>query len=241
MRGRKEEAPGAGAFRWLRSTRLLSWPRRAFSRFLRRSRAVLLVYNDPERAAVIDFINRVRNERTLLMANNEAYQLYMLARNTRKIPGDIAEVGVYKGGSSKIICEAKGDRALHLFDTFEGLPRVDKVDGDFKQGQLASSYEDVKKSFEGCAGVSIYKGIFPETAAPVADKKFSLVNLDVDTYESTTNCLRFFYPRMSRGGVLVSHNYINAPGVRKAFDEFFAEKPEPLVEFSGTQCAIVKL
>ena len=34
----------------------------------------------------------------------------------------MAEVGVYQGVSAKLICEAKGDKELHLFDTFEGLP-----------------------------------------------------------------------------------------------------------------------
>ena len=62
-----------------------------------------------------------------------------------------------------------------------------------------------------------------------------------DTYESTRSCLEFFYPRMNRGGIILSHDYINAAGVRKAFDEFFSDKSEPIIEMSGTQCLIVKL
>ena len=46
----------------------------------------------------------------------------MAAKITGKVTGDIAEVGVYKGGSAKIICSAKGDRHLHLFDTFAAFP-----------------------------------------------------------------------------------------------------------------------
>ncbi len=47
---------------------------------------------------------------------------------TEKIKGELAEVGVYKGGSAKLICEAKGNSILHLFDTFEGLPNVGEND-----------------------------------------------------------------------------------------------------------------
>jgi len=38
------------------------------------------------------------------MEINEAYQIFMAVKNTRKIKGDIAEVGVYRGGSARIIC-----------------------------------------------------------------------------------------------------------------------------------------
>jgi len=89
--------------------------------------------------------------------------------------------------------------------------------------------------------VHIYKGLFPETAGPVTDKKFSLVNLDVDTYESTKKCLEFFYPRMNAGGVIISHDYLTVPGVRKAVDEYFQDKPEPVVETAASQCIVVKV
>jgi hypothetical protein len=46
---------------------------------------------------------------------------------------------------------------------------------------------------------------------------------------------------MSPGGIIISHDYITAPGVQKAFDEFFSNKPEPLIETAGSQCFIVKL
>ena len=64
----------------------------------------------------------------LLLEDIEAYYIFMAVKRTQKVPGDIAEVGVYKGGSAKIICSAKGDKSLHLFDTFEGLPKVDDID-----------------------------------------------------------------------------------------------------------------
>src|SRR5258708_7091280 len=48
------------------------------------------------------------------------FNLYQLALNTAKLPGDIAEVGVFQGGSAKLIASLKGTKGLHLFDTFEG-------------------------------------------------------------------------------------------------------------------------
>jgi hypothetical protein len=81
----------------------------------------------------------------MLLADNEAYQLFATVKAVAKIQGDIAEVGVFKGGSAKLICEAKGNKRLHLFDTFEGIPKVETIDTPkFYKGQYSSSLEDVK-------------------------------------------------------------------------------------------------
>jgi O-methyltransferase len=188
-------------------------------------------------------LRKIRKETELLLEDIEAYHIYMAVKTTQKVPGDIAEVGVYRGGSAKIICSAKGEKALHLFDTFEGLPQVDEIDmvWPFYEGKFAASFESVRDYLKENKNVHFYKGIFPETAGPVKDKMFSLVNLDVDCYESTKQSLEFFYPRMSRGGIIISHDYITAPGVKKAFDDFFEGKTEPVLETAGSQCLVVKV
>ncbi|HZK30188.1 MAG TPA: TylF/MycF/NovP-related O-methyltransferase, partial [Methanoregula sp.] len=149
----------------------------------------------------------------------------------------------YKGGSAKIICAVKGDKSLHLFDTFEGLPKVDDIDmvWPFYEGKFAASYDSVKDYLKNDLNVFFYKGIFPGTSGPVQEKTFSMVNLDVDTYESTKQCLEFFYNRMNQGGILISHDYMTAPGVKKAFDDFFDGKAEPVLETAGSQCIVVKV
>jgi O-methyltransferase len=200
-------------------------------------------YGCLERKEFTGALKKIRSETELLLDDIEAYHIYMAVKRTRKVPGDIAEVGVYKGGSAKIICAAKGDKHLHLFDTFEGLPKVDDVDmvWPFYEGKFATSYQGVKDYLSTECNVFFYKGIFPDTSGPVRDKSFSLVNLDVDTYESTRRCLEFFYTRMSSGGIIISHDYLTAPGVQKAFDEFFSDKPEPVIETAGSQCLVMKV
>jgi len=67
-----------------------------------------------------------------------------------------------------------------------------------------------------------------------------LVHIDVDLFEATLASLVFFYPKMNKAGIIISHDY-DEPGVRKAFDDFFADKPEPVIEMSGCQCLVVKV
>ncbi len=207
------------------------------------TRGRLSQYGDEERKKFAKTLKIIRDETELLLEDIEAYYVFMAVKRTQKVPGDIAEVGVYKGGSAKIICSAKGEKHLHLFDTFEGLPKVEDIDmvWPFYEGKFAASYDRVRDYLKDDCNVFFYKGIFPGTSGPVKEKKFSLVNLDVDTYESTKQCLEFFYSRMSPGGIMLSHDYMTAPGVKKAFDDFFSGKTEPVLETAGSQCLVVKM
>ena len=202
------------------------------------------LYKEPSRSNVLDLMHRIRKETDILFDIPEMYHIYMAVKETKKISGDIAEVGVYKGGSARIISHAKGDKTLHLFDTFEGLPAPSHEKdnyGKYPQGRFISAYDEVKSSLSSYPHVYIYKGLFPETANPIRDKKFSFVHLDVDIYQSTIQCLEFFYPRMNPGGIIISHDYLTAKGVKMAFEEFFDKKPEPIIELSARQCLVVKV
>jgi O-methyltransferase len=205
--------------------------------------SMIISYDDPERAEVIANIKRIKNEVRLLLHNNEAYQVYMAVKNTMKIEGDIAEVGSFQGGSAKLIALAKGTRPFHVFDTFEGLPEPTPEDGNtvLYKNQMTSIYDDVSNYLKAFPSVHIYKGLFPVTSGPIQGKKFSFVHLDVDLYKGTKDSLEFFYPRMSRGAILMCHDYIYQQGVRKAVDGFFANKSEPVIEMSGNQALVVKI
>ncbi len=233
--------------KWLVMTSSLTPSQKIFvviNRAILSKSAIIVDYSDKDRSDVVKLIIKVKNEVKMHMEINEAYQLFMAVKRTQKVNGDIAEVGVFQGGSSKLICEAKKGRPLHLFDTFEGLPELSKEDeqGYFSKGEFDEvKLEEVKSYLKKYSNVYFYKGFFPSTAKPIKDKKFSFVNLDVDIYESTLSCLKFFYPRMSKGGIIISHDYINAIGVRKAFERFFRDKKEPIIELSGSQCLIVKV
>lgn len=186
-------------------------------------------------------IRRVKKESDLLLTAAEAFMLHSLAHAQRKIAGDMAEVGVYRGGSSKLICEAKGGVPLHLFDTFDGLPEPHEKDQTFfEQGMVASSLSVVQEYLQSYESVLFYPGFFPETSAPVQDKTFSFVHLDVDLYQSMLSSLEFFYPRLGLGGIVVAHDY-QYPGVRKAFAEFFGDQSDRVIELTNSQCMVIKL
>jgi O-methyltransferase len=195
-------------------------------------------YKEP---AVLDRLQSIRRSREMLLTTNEAFILYSLVGALKNLPGDMAEVGVFNGCSAQVICEAKGDRVLHLFDTFEGLPEPAEFERElFARRDFSADLSSVQKALIAYPGVQYYQGLFPATAQPVKRKKFSLVHLDVDLYQSTLDSLKFFYPRMVKGGVILSHDYAYGASVRQAFAEFLADKPEQVFELINNQCMVVK-
>ncbi len=205
--------------------------------------ALLIQYNNPKRAPIYELVRKIIKQRETLVWVNEGYQIAQAVLATRKIKGDIAEVGVYRGGTAKIISHYKGNKKLHLFDTWEGLPQPTKTrDAAIHyKGMFNTPFEEVEAYFAEDKNVFFYKGFFPkETGDAIKTVKFSYVNLDVDLYKDTLACLKFFYPRMNKGAILTSHDYSALPGVYDAFQEFFQDKPEPIIELSGSQALIVK-
>ena len=150
------------------------------------------------------------------------------------IEGSVAEVGVFRGDFAKEINRVFSDSRFYLFDTFEGFDERDlEVDsennqnyhllGDWlvKEDQFRnSSIETVRNILPNPEKCIIKKGFFPETFN-IIDERFVFVNLDADLYQPIKAGLEIFYPLMSRGGVILVHDYFGMlSGVTKAVDEF---------------------
>lgn len=154
------------------------------------------------------------------------------------IDGELAEVGVYEGASAVIINEEIPNKKLYLFDTFAGFP--DKLHTSdpqkYKVGDCAAEIQSVMKLLHHHPNVVISRGTFPQqTSSIVKDKKFAFVHIDVDIYMSTKESLSFFLPRMTRGGIILVHDYPAHNGVRLAVDEFEFKNKETI---GGRQCII---
>jgi len=52
------------------------------------------------------------------------FMIYQYAQQVTNLPGDVAEVGVYKGGTARLLAKTfeRTGKTVHLFDTFSGMP-----------------------------------------------------------------------------------------------------------------------
>lgn len=174
------------------------------------------------------------------MNTDRRWMLGQLLRLTVDVPGDTAECGVYLGASSYLICKfnsglAGAERQHFMFDSFEGLSAPDPEDGGYwRKGDLAVSLDKVAANLSGFSNTAFLKGWIPERFPEVADRRFSFVHIDVDLYEPTLESLRFFYPRMNPGGIILCDDYgfTTCPGATRAMDEYLRDKPEAAIALS---------
>ena len=148
----------------------------------------------------------------------------------------MAELGVYRGEYSRILHRLSPSRKLYLFDTFGGFQ--DGTDNRFRD----TSADLVRKVVNGDPNkVLIREGFFPQTTEGLELEKFAFVMLDGDRYEVTLAGLRFFVPRLVKGGYLFANDFNNPESeqaVSRAFAEFFGNS-KPYVEIPDRWGSVV--
>ena len=145
-----------------------------------------------------------------------------------RVEGDVAEVGVYEGGTALFLCDwMRGlGKELYLFDNFLGFqPTAEDYPLAVLEGWYKGVEEEVRERFKDEKEVHIVTGDCLETIMDFEDKTFCFVHLDVDLYVPTKACLEFFPDRMSEGGIILVHDYHELVGVNKAVKEVFGELP----------------
>ena len=158
------------------------------------------------------------------------YELWNLAGQLTKVPGDFIEIGTWKGGSACLIASrfAKQniDITCYLCDTFSGVVKAGKYDSIYKNGEHADSSVEEVESLAQTLGVrdtiKVLKGVFPdETGAEIEDKKFRLCHVDVDTYQGSKEVTEWVWERLSVGGVIIYDDCGSqrCPGVSRFINE----------------------
>jgi O-methyltransferase len=152
------------------------------------------------------------------------------------VPGDMIETGVWRGGATilmRALLKVNGaeDRAVWVADSFAGLPPPDVEayphdarDRHHRFKYLVVTQEEVKRNFEryGLLDelVHFLPGWFRDTLPTLAERRWSLIRLDGDMYESTTVALENLYPNLAPGGYVVIDDYGAVPTCRQAVHDF---------------------
>lgn len=174
-----------------------------------------------------------------------SYSLYQSMKYiiSNDIKGDLAECGVWKGGSCMLMAymllEAGiADRHIYLYDTFAGMAKPGAMDGDFETKEWErhqrnerennwcfSSLSEVKENVQRTGfpqgNLHFIEGKVEETIPANKPSQLALLRLDTDWYESTRHELIHLYPLLSAKGVLIVDDYGAWEGARKAVDEYF--------------------
>jgi O-methyltransferase len=151
--------------------------------------------------------------------------LWDCVQAVRELPGDIVELGVFRGGTARLLCRAAPERRVFLFDTFEGFPPRHPIDylGEGCQGAWTAGAFDqtsealVRGYLADCPNAIIRAGKFPETlwvragVEPTADlpaaaggrlclAQAALVHFDADLYRTLADAIGYLWPVTAVGG-----------------------------------------
>ena len=150
--------------------------------------------------------------------------LELLCRRLADVPGAAAELGVYRGFFARCINQLLPERKLYLFDSFEGFSEEANASESFQAAHANTTIEKVLAILPYPEKVIVKPGFFPESLGGL-EEQFCLVSLDVDFYQTTLDGLRYFWPRLEKGGYLLLHDWGSPklPGVAKALQDFERE------------------
>lgn len=169
------------------------------------------------------------------------------------VEGAIADLGAYRGDISWQLNAMMSERKLYLFDTFTGYDERDIAKeqqlqlSEAQAGTYSLSSNELEHLNERILGrmpyadmVEIRSGWFPETAFDLEDEKYAMVHIDTGLYAPTYSGIQYFFPRMSKGGVILVSGYTNGKSqsvcqaVRDLEEKYGAFLIAPLCDIDGT-------
>jgi len=188
-----------------------------------------------------------------MISRERCYSLYKSTEfAANNLEGDFVECGVWKGGASMIIAltllqEGKTDRKLYLYDTFEGMSEPTDKDTHVYEKNLTAqslwsknnkadhnewcyaSFCEVEKNMKSTKypqeNIVYIKGKVEDTIPNTIPTSISILRLDTDLYESTKHELKYLYPKIQNGGIIIFDDYGTWGGSKLATDEFLSEHP----------------
>ena len=151
----------------------------------------------------------------------------------QKVEGAIVECGVLDGGTAALMAWAsrRSRRAVHLFDSWQGLPDSTEEDGS-EAAQWVGDVVGSPKRVSAVMGklgidatrVHFHHGWFTDTFPQIQIDQIALLHIDPDFYAPVKLCLDHWYPRLSPGGYVQLDDYECFSGCNRATDEFLATR-----------------
>jgi O-methyltransferase len=168
-----------------------------------------------------------------------------------QIKGHYAEFGVFEGSTTLEACFASrifglDDLEFFVFDSFQGLPDLERVDGSevFTKGQFSSSLIEFRRNLMrervDFSKFHIFPGFYNRTLPTLKLNKtrFAFVLVDCDLYSSTVSVLDFLTDKLVQGAIIAFDDWYcyDSPdkGERLAVSEWLARNPMiELIEYSN--------
>jgi len=178
------------------------------------------------------------------------HELWSLVQQAGKLaPGDILEVGVWRGGTGLILGKAMAHFGvggqLFLADTFSGVVKAGANDNLYVGGEHAdTSAAHVQGLLErnGVIGARLLVGIFPEDTADQIPGSLRMVHIDVDVQQSARDIVDWTISRLVPGGLIVFDDYgaASCAGVTRLCEEYETDQRFTFLHNWNGHCVLIK-
>jgi len=136
-------------------------------------------------------------------------------RRARDLPGDLVELGVFKGHTSLFVAEyldfAEWNKTWHLYDTFDGIPD-DQLDEGWKERnddlyRGTFSFEEVRDRFSHIPNIDVIQGRVPDILHERCPEQVAFLHIDLNNVTAEMAALELLYDRVVPGGCLIFDDY----------------------------------
>jgi len=133
-----------------------------------------------------------------------------------RVPGDVVELGVFKGGSASVLYRtfsACSSKRFWFYDSFQGHPDINQELNPGMQefvGRHIGTLDETKANMHAFnpghdeSRIKWKKGFFNVTLLEELPKTISYLHIDCDWYECHIDILDVLYDRVAFGGAIVT-------------------------------------
>jgi hypothetical protein len=155
----------------------------------------------------------------------------VLAVEVKGVAGDFIEAGIWRGGAialMRALLKAYNISGRKVFaaDSFAGIPKNTRAINDpvdLWSDRWVASLDEVRQAISRFGllddKIEFVDGYFQDSLKSLEGKRFSIVRLDSDSYDSVETSLEYLYPLLSQGGFLIVDDW-HLPGCRMAVMEY---------------------
>jgi len=187
---------------------------------------------------------------TGILSNNALKQMIKMITD---VPGDFAEIGVFRGATFKrlLLFAQIMHRHAHAFDSFIGMNQPGEKDGKhydtgkfniggvetFKKWMLAEHFDENL--------FSLWDGYVPSCLKKCPSTNFSFIYIDLDHHDPTAQAIEWAWPRLAKGGIMGFDDYFPGKNILASppIDQFLGANKDTYetVYFDNSQIFIRKL
>ena len=144
------------------------------------------------------------------------HQILWATQNSFKLEGDFVECGTGRGMMMSAALHSlenwnTSNKNLYLCDTFQPFgidPETGRNDKKFGvRDTYAKSLSDVEVNFSEWKRINFVVGFVPDSLQSIVIEKVAFLHIDLNNAAAEVGALRFFWPKVVKGGIIVLDDY----------------------------------